>query len=102
MDNCEAKKYESKQYLLTNVRHEDKWFMISTINRLSSCEYPTEFSETMVWEWFPETNKRGECIGEFGGYSGGYANHFLCAQLLLKEGSLDGYDDEIPEDGIIL
>jgi hypothetical protein len=90
VDNFEANRYVEKQYLMTNVRHEDKWFMVSTINRLSSCDYPTEFSETIVWEWLPEEKKRGEMLGEFAGYAGSPIKHFLCVEYLLKDGSIAG------------
>jgi len=94
MDELEAKKYESRQYLLTHVRHEDKWFMVSTINRLSSCERPIEISETMAWEWFPDEKKRGHCVWEIGGYAGSSTQHFLCTQILLVDGHMGNYDCE--------
>lgn len=54
----------------THVKHGDKWFFVSTINRESSAEFDPEriFAETIVWTWNPETRKRGELIYTDGSY----------------------------------
>ena len=80
---------ELGQYLSTNVRHEDKWFFVSTINRLDSTDYPTTFSETMIWEWDKKENKRGKCIGEFSGCRSSSTVHFMVVNNLLTEGKWD-------------
>lgn len=91
MNYKESKDYKNNQYLITYVNHEDKWFMVSTINRICSTDYPLEFSETVVWKWIPEEIERGEMLGLFGGIPNSSVKHFLCVDNLLKGGSLDDF-----------
>lgn len=93
MDSIDDNRYIENQYLMTNVRYDDKWFMVSSINRISYYEYTIVGSETMVWEWIPEEKKRGECLGEFGGMENSSVEHFLCVEHLREHGSMVGYDD---------
>jgi hypothetical protein len=95
MDNREVKAYVNKQYLRTFVQHEDKWFFVSTINRLISSEYPIELSETMVYEWDEKKGETGEWIGEFGGPSYSSAQHCACVEFLLRNGSISKLKEEL-------
>lgn len=89
MDELEAKKYNEKQFLRTWVRHGEKWFFVSTINRLCSSDYPTEFAETMAWEWDNEKNERCAIVGELSGPYNSPFNHFFCVESLLTKGLVE-------------
>jgi hypothetical protein len=42
----------------TYVQHDDKTYLVSTINRDSSSPYGGRYAETMVWEWDKKNIKR--------------------------------------------
>jgi hypothetical protein len=102
MNEEQRSRYESKEYLRTLVRHEDKLFFVCTINRLSSAqEGPFEMSETMAWEIEPKTEKRGALVGAFAGSANSSAYHYLCVERLLENGHAEedeDYEDEDYED----
>ena len=85
-------KYELPEKLVqTYLFVEDKkGYFVSTIYRQSSVaiEIPPWFYETMVWEWNPETRKRGFLIAQYdnGGYKdSALMKHFTIVENLLKE-----------------
>lgn len=65
------------------IRHGDEWFYVSTIDRDSSAMLgPRRFSETLIWKWNPETDERGELVGNHGGLQGSIFIHLkVCKRL---------------------
>ena len=53
---------DNKRLIKSYVWHEGKCFFVSTIERDSSCMYPSRFVEVMVWVFDWDTDKRGELI----------------------------------------
>jgi hypothetical protein len=92
MDDFDANRYESKQYLKTFVRYEERCFFVSSINRLFLCDNSYyEGSETMAWECDPISEKKilgANYIFEAGGAVNYIGNHFSCVDSLLRTGSV--------------
>lgn len=70
------------------VFHEDKAFFVSTIRR----DYETYGGivwgdETLVWEWDPESKKRGKLLYQVD-------DHADCCEQLIRTGKYEEPDDE--------
>jgi hypothetical protein len=76
------------------IWHGEQCFFVSTIDRDSSAPEGGVFSETMIWEFSWEENKRGKRVGEFSGSSGSLTKHILCCQCLHDDGNLKAMRDE--------
>ena len=86
---------ELGQYLTSYVKYEDKWFFVSSINRMCSSDYPIMFSETMVWEWDKEKNERlNSILGEFSSFTNSSVQHFRVVDNLLTNGNCEIEEEE--------
>lgn len=73
----------------TNVRHGDKWWRVSTINRASSSVYCPEsiYAETIVWEWDPETKANVRLVHSDSGAAGSINVHLDCVASIWERGA---------------
>lgn len=79
----------------THVWHNDKCFLVSTINRASSAPaaYGAEYAETMVWEWDSMRGVCGELLGQAEAPAGSIHMHQGLVTRLFVQGSLEGVDE---------
>ncbi len=78
----------------TYVRHDDKWFYVSTINRdCSAVESPYRYAETLVWEYNLETKLAGKLIGQFEDGENRIAQHQEVVDGLYKRGTAEHKED---------
>jgi hypothetical protein len=77
------------------VRHGDKWFFVSTMNRESSAlaAYGMVYAETLVWEWDAEKRERGRIVAQGeGGQDSIYAHLAMCKRI-AETGSPEGQEE---------
>jgi hypothetical protein len=81
---------DSQTLAQTYVQHKGRWFFVSTINRRSSAMTETElwYAETLVWEWNPETRKRGRMVGQCEGARNSIVTHQEVMGQLYHYGKL--------------
>lgn len=86
----------SDQYLRSYVKFDEQWFFVSTINRNCSSELAPflVFSETIVWGWDEENQKRLNMLGEFSSFKGSSLAHFMVINRLLTNGTCDELEVE--------
>ena len=73
--------------IATTVRHGDKWFHVSTINRdTSAVAGPFRFAETIVWTFDPVTRQRGGMVWQDEDREGSIARHLTICQRLHESG----------------
>ena len=79
----------------TYVRHKDKCFLVSTINRTSSAvaAYGAEYAETMVWEWDKDRGVCGGLLGQAEAPAGSIHMHQGLVTRLFVQGNLEGIDE---------
>ena len=78
-----------KRLMKSYVWHDGKCFFVSTIERDSSSMEGGRFSETMVWEFDWENNKRGQLVAEDGGLSGSIHWHIKMCKWLFEGGKIE-------------
>ncbi len=79
----------SKPAISSYVHHHDsgKAWNVSTIYRqCSSPNWDGMYYETIVWEWDPETRKRGEFVHQ----AEGLGAHFEICRSLMDSGKFPG------------
>lgn len=81
----------SNQLIRSNVRHEDKWFFVSTINRESSSMFAAGmiYAETMVWEYDNTTGERGAFLFQTDGARDSITAHTKCCERIATTGNPD-------------
>lgn len=87
---------DSQKLIQTHVQHEGKWFFVSTINRRSSIMTETDFwySETMAWQWNPETRQRGRLVAQDEDTRNSIAMHQKIVSMLFDHGKIHEDDEE--------
>lgn len=74
-----------KRLIKSYVWHEGKCFFVSTIDRDCSSMLGGRFSETIVWEWDWENDKRKHIVYESGSIRGSIKEHQrICAELFAN------------------
>lgn len=81
-------KTHHEQIARTFVKHDDKWFFVSTINRSSATDDDFIFAETMAFEWDEENKKTGKIVAEHGGERGSIFKHLVFVEQLGKLGKI--------------
>lgn len=74
------------------VRHGDRWFMVSTINRDSSSPLGGRYAETLVWEWNWGKKERGDLIGQDESSENSRRAHDSMVKRLRETGSPEYQD----------
>lgn len=72
----------------THLKYKDKYYFISTINReCSSMEsYGILYTETIAWEWNPETNTKGCQVTQDAGPEDSIQSHLRVIQFIYNGG----------------
>jgi hypothetical protein len=82
----------SDAILKSYVRHGDKWFFVSTIERDSSSPLGSRYNETMVWEYNFDTKERGEILFQDGEPAGSIRNHLALVDIIHRNGAPNGVE----------
>jgi hypothetical protein len=80
----------SKALIQSHVRHGDKWFYVSTINRESSAvaSYGATYAETIAWEFEPASKQRGDIVAQVSATTDSLSGHFKVCKALFEGGEL--------------
>lgn len=70
------------------IKHKDKHYYISTINRQSSSvlAYGHVYSETLAWEWLPDSERRGEQVAQDDGLENDIKSHIRIINFIINGG----------------
>lgn len=85
----------SDQLIRSFVRHGEKWFFVSTINRESSSmvAHGMVYAETMVWEYDNALGARGGLVFQDEGPRDSIKKHIKCCERISDTGTPD-YPEE--------
>lgn len=79
----------------TYVRHGEKWFFVSTIDRDSSATASDRrYSETLVWEWDYAKRKTGALLWQGAGWEKSIRVHQACVERIHATGSPEEPEDD--------
>ena len=79
----------------SHVRHGDKWFFVSTINRESSAAlaYGMTYAETMAWDFDPATKQRGQIVAQDEAPTDSLRGHFRVCEKLAATGKFEDNEE---------
>jgi hypothetical protein len=69
------------------VWHGKKCFFVSTVERDSSCDEPSRYNETTVWDYDYDARTRGELLFCDGAGRGSTRQHYAVCERIVKTGS---------------
>lgn len=76
----------SKTLAQTYVRHNEQFFLVSTIDRDSSAMDGGRYAETLVWNYNLETRLAETLVGQFEGTEGTIVKHQQVVVGLFEQG----------------